>query len=204
MQIKLRTAFPVARVGVILSNLVETQFLVIVGANPLSCVNGAFLQCRINFSAGDVGRHTTDALPNHAGKAASSELEPLDISHRGDGFTEPTSHLGTSVAHGKADDVEVAIKLAHQLQSIALIHPGCHLAAVETKGNGTTESKGWVFAKVVIGGGVCGLNRTCLQGIDRAKSWHQFTWAMGRNLELAARHVTDVFGKHVVNPKQSV
>ncbi len=44
--------FPPAGVIVVRRDLVETELLVVVGADPFGRVDGAFLQCRIDVAAG--------------------------------------------------------------------------------------------------------------------------------------------------------
>ena len=204
MQVQLGTALPPTRVGVVFGHFVKAQLQVVIRAHPLGSVDGAFFQGLVNLATGDVLGHATNALNHFAGKTTNAEFGAFEVFERFDFLAEPTTHLGAGVAHGEVDDVVVAIEVAHQLHAIAFVHPGGHLAAVQTKGNGTTQGKGFVLAKVVIRRGVGHFNRAVLGGVHGAESGHDFASGVGGDLKLATGHLFDLGCKHVIDAEQSV
>src|SRR5262249_25679746 len=66
--------FPPTRIVVVLRNLVETQLLVVVGADPFRGIDRALLQRRIDVAAGDLLRHDAELLQCLSSPAADAEL----------------------------------------------------------------------------------------------------------------------------------
>src|SRR5262249_12015135 len=90
-------AFPPSRAVVEGSDLVETELLVVIGADPFSGVDGALLQRRIDIAAGDLLRHHTERLQRLAGPAADAEFEPLEIIDGLDLLAKPATHLRAGI-----------------------------------------------------------------------------------------------------------
>jgi hypothetical protein len=114
------------------------------------------------------------------------------------------SLLRAGVAAGEADDVVVAIELAHQLQAVALDHPGRHLPAVQAEGDGAAKGEGLVLAEEVIGRRVRDLDGARLHRINHLQGRHELPAGMHRDLELAAGHLRDLLREHVGRAEDGV
>ena len=158
----------------------------------------------VNFTAGDVLRHTTHALNDLAGKAANAELQALDVLGALDFLAVPAAHLATRVASREVDDVVLGVKLAHQLAAVALIHPGGHLAAVQAEGDGAAQGKGFILAKEIVGRRVRAFHSAVLNTINHTERRHQLARSMGGDRELAATHLVDLLGEGVSRTKNGV
>ena len=86
-------AFPPARIVVVGRDLLEAELLVVIRADPFGGVDGALLQRRIDFTAGDLLRHDAELGHHGAGKAADAHLETLQIGDCLDLLAEPAAHL---------------------------------------------------------------------------------------------------------------
>src|SRR3546814_7071216 len=69
------------------------ELLVVVGADPLSGVDGALFQRRIDVAAGDLLRHQAQLDQHLAGEAADTHLEAIQVLDGLDFLTEPAAHL---------------------------------------------------------------------------------------------------------------
>jgi hypothetical protein len=98
----------------------------------------------------------------------------------------------------------LGVELARELQAVAFIHPGGHLAAVQAEGNGAVQRVGRVLAEEVVRSRVGHFNRTVGHAVQHAKSGHQFASGVRGDLELAARHVADLLGEHIANAEEGV
>src|SRR5215510_8411107 len=98
-------AFPPTGIIVVRRDFVEAELLVIVRTDPLSSVNGALLQGRIDIAAGDLLGHHAERLQRLARPAADPELETLEILNGLDLFAEPAAHLRAGIAAHKTVDV---------------------------------------------------------------------------------------------------
>ena len=181
-------AFPEAGVIVERRDLVEAQFLVVVRPHPLGRVDRALFQRGIDFAARQVLRHAAHALDELACEAADAELQPLHVLRGLDLLAEPSAHLRAGVAGGEIDDAVLGVELAHQLQAVALVHPGGHLAAVQAEGNRASQRESLVLAEEVVRRGLRHLDRSLLHAIDHAEGRHQLARRMGGYLELAPGH----------------
>ena len=76
-----------------------------------------------------------------------------------------------------------------------MVHPSCHLAAVQAEGDGTTEGKSLVFAEEVVRRCVGHFNGAVLHAVHHTESWHQFAAGMHRDDKLTTGHFADFFGK---------
>ena len=68
-------------------------------------------------------------------------FRPFRSATRLDLLAVPAAHLGAGVAAGEADHVVLGVELAHQLEAVAFVRPGAHLAAVQAEGNGAAEGE---------------------------------------------------------------
>ena len=118
-----------------LGDLVQTQLQVVIRADPFSRVNRAFFQRLVNLAAGDVLGDHAQTLQHAAGESTATELQTLEVGNRVDLFAVPAAHLHAGIAHGEVNNANFGEVLAQQLQAIALVHPRCHLAAVQSEWN---------------------------------------------------------------------
>ena len=68
-------AFPLGRVIVVFRDLVETEFFIVIGADPFRGVDGTALQGRIDVSRGNLLGHATELPYRQSCKATDAELE---------------------------------------------------------------------------------------------------------------------------------
>ena len=148
--------------------------------------------------------HATHTLNHFASKTADAEFQALHVFHRLDFFTVPAAHLSACVAHWEVNHVVLSVKLTHQLAAVAFVHPSCHLTAVQTKRNGTTQSKCFVLTEEVVRGSVSHLNGAVLYAINHAECRHQFASCVHGDGELATRHLTNFLSESFSSAKNSV
>ena len=110
-----RSAFPEARVVVVLGDLGEAELLVVIRTDPLGRVDGALFQRRIDVAAGELLRHDADLLQHLTGDAADAHLEARQIGDGLDLLAEPAAHLGAGVAAGETDHAELLEELVAEL-----------------------------------------------------------------------------------------
>jgi hypothetical protein len=72
--------------------------------------------------------HVWAPAHHHTAESAGAELLALHVGQALDFLAPPAAHLRAGVATREADDVVLGVKLAHQLQAVAFVHPGRHLA----------------------------------------------------------------------------
>ena len=169
--------------------------MVVIGADPLGGIDGAFFQGLVNLATRNVLWHAAQALNDFARKAAHTEFQALDVGQGLDFLAVPAPHLRTRIAGGEIDDVVLLVKLTHELQAIALEHPRRHLAAVQAKRNGAAQRKSFVFAKEVVRSGVRHFYCAILYTIHHTKRRHQLARCVGRNHKLAAAQFANLFHK---------
>jgi hypothetical protein len=75
---------------------------------------------------------------------------------------------------GKLMMLYLAIELAHQLQAVAFVHPGRHLAAVQAEGNGAVQREGRILAEEVVRRGVGHFDGAVGHAVQHAERGHQF------------------------------
>ena len=163
-------ALPPARIVIVRRDLVEAELLVVVGADPLGRVDGAFLQRGIDVAAGDLLRHHAELLQRLAGPAADAELEALEIVDGLDLVAEPAAHLRPRVAARQRVDVELLAELVHQLQAVAIVVPRILLPGVEAERHRAEQRPGRVLADEVVGGGVADLDGAVLHGVEHLQA----------------------------------
>ncbi len=196
VEVQLRAAFPPAGVVVERRHLVEAQLLVVVRAHPLQRVDRALFQRGVQVGARNRLRDHTEGLQHPARERIGAELQALEVGDGLDLLAEPAAHLSARVAAGEADDVVLGVELAHQLQAVALVHPGVHLPGVEAEGHGAAQAERRVLAIVVVGRRVRHLDGGVLHAVHHAEGRHQFAAGMHRDLELAASGFADLLGEH--------
>src|SRR5207253_6621122 len=80
----LPAAFPPTRIVVVLRDLVEAEFLVIVRPDPFAGVEGTFLERRIDVATGELLGHSTQFRENGASKSTDAHLKSLSGNIRRD------------------------------------------------------------------------------------------------------------------------
>src|SRR5262245_66591180 len=93
---RLRAAFPPAGIVVVLGDLDEAEFLVVVGADPFGGIDGALLERRKDVAGGKLLRHDAELGQNASGKTADTELQALHVVETFDLLAEPAAHLARS------------------------------------------------------------------------------------------------------------
>ncbi len=78
-EVKHRAAFPPAGRVVVLGDLHEAEFLVVVGTDEFRRVDGAALERREDVAGRDLLRHDAELRQHVAAEAADAELETLQI-----------------------------------------------------------------------------------------------------------------------------
>ena len=204
IQRQLRAHFPKARVVVMLGDLVQTQLQIVIGADPLGRVNRAFFQRLVNLAAGNVLWNDTQTLQHAAGESTATELQTLEVRNRVDFLAVPAAHLHAGIAHGEVDDSNFSEVLTQKLQAVALVHPRCHLAAVQSEWNRAIKRVGGVFAEEIVRRRVGHLDGSIGHAVKHAKSRHQLARSMGGDRETSAREFSHFFGEHIAHAKQSV
>ena len=196
VQRQLRATFPPA--GVVIEcwrHLVQAELEVVVRAHPFGGVDGAFFQRLVDLATGDVLRHRADLLEHLAAEAADAHLQALHVGQRIDLLAEEAAHLRAGVAHREVDDVDLGVELAHQLQAVALEHPGRHLAAVQAEGDGAIERVGRVLAEEVVRRGVRAFDGAVGHAVQHAEGRHQLAAGVHGDRELAAGLGADLLGE---------
>jgi len=204
IQSQLWTHFPEAREVVVRRHFVQTQFLVVIRANPLGCVNGAFFQGLVNLATRNVLGHNTQRFQNLAAETAHAEFQALHVGQRFDLFAIPAAHLNACVAHREVNNTYLGVELTEKLQAVAFVHPSVHLACVQTKWNGAIHSVCRIFTEEVVRRCVAHLNGAVGHAVEHTKCRHQFASSVGGDGELAARHFANLFSKYVANTEQCV
>ena len=74
-------ALPPAGKVVILGDLVQTQTLIVKGADKFSRVQHAFFERRVNVACGQLLGHDTKFGQHHARQTADAELQALQVGH---------------------------------------------------------------------------------------------------------------------------
>src|SRR5471030_2741619 len=174
--IELGPAFPPARVVVVLADLVETELLVVIGADPFGRIDGPLLERRIDVARAELLRYRAHLGDHGPGESADAHLEALPIGRRLHLLAEPAAHLRAGVAAGDVVDAVALVELAQQLESAAEELPRGHLAGVEAEGNGGAQGKRGILAPIVVRRGVAALDGSAL---------HVVEYLQGRN-DLAA------------------
>jgi len=86
---------------VVLGNLGEAEFFVVIRPDPLGGIDRAFFECWVDIAGRELLRHRADPCQNGAGKTADAEFEPFEIFGRIDqpdagGLQELTTFHGVS------------------------------------------------------------------------------------------------------------
>src|SRR5260370_7649381 len=108
-------ALPPGRIVVVLRDLAEPEFLVVIGANPFGRVDGALLQRRINIAGSDLLRYAAELLDRQSGKTADAEFEALEGGDFLDLLAKPSTHLPPAIGASKRIYFELLPALLLQL-----------------------------------------------------------------------------------------
>src|SRR5260370_25329783 len=111
---KYRSAFPPAGIVIMRRDLVEAEFLIVIGTDPLGSIDGALLQRRIDVAGRDLLRHRAELLQEASGESADPEFEALEIVDGVDILSEPAAHLAGGLAFEQREDVVVLVELVEQ------------------------------------------------------------------------------------------
>ena len=180
-----QAAFPEARVVVVRRDLLEAELLVVIGADPLGCVDGAALEGRIDVAAGHLLRDDAELLHDLTGDAGDAHLQALQILNRLDLLAEPAAHLGAGIAAGKRIEVVLGHELVHEADAAAVVIPGIELAGIEGERERGRRSEGRVLADIVIGGRMGHLDRPARHRIGRLEGADDLARRERLDLELA-------------------
>ena len=200
----LGAAFPPARVVVILGDLEEAEFLVIVRADEFNRVERALFQRRINIARRDLLGHDPEFRQYRSGKAGGTHLQALEILDVLDFLAIPAAHLHARIAQREIDDVVGLVHLARQLHAIAFVHPGVHLARVQPKGDGRVEAEDRILAIVVIAAGMPHLDRILLHGIQNLERGDDFAAREVTDVELAVRGLAAILREQLAGAEQRI
>src|SRR5882724_5242953 len=96
--VSLAGALPPARIIIILCHLHEAELFVVIGADPLGGIDGAFLQRRVDIPTCDLLRYAADLRNDGAGETANAEFETFEVFDRFDFLAEPAAHLRAGAA----------------------------------------------------------------------------------------------------------
>src|SRR6185503_10869133 len=145
-----RAALPPARIIVIFCDLVEAELLVVVGTDPLGCVDRAFLQRGIDVTARDLLRNEAELAESLTRPTADAHLQALEVLDRVDLLAEPSTHLAAGVAHQEAFRIELGAEVVDQLLAVTFVEPGVLLARIESERHGAEQSPGRILADIII------------------------------------------------------
>ena len=187
-----------------LGDLVQTQLQIVIRADPFGRVNRAFFQRLVNLAAGDVLGDHAQTLQHAAGESTATKLQSLEVGNRVDLFAVPAAHLHAGITHGEVNNTDFGEVLTQQLQAIALVHPRCHLAAVQAEWNRAIQRVGGVFTEEIVRGRVGHLDGPVGHAVEHAKRRHQLARSMGGDRETSTGEFAHFFGEHVAHPKQGV
>ena len=189
-----RAKFHHARRVVELGDLVQAEFLVVVGTDPLDRVQRPFFHRRIDLGRRQLLRRRAQFgvdLPQQPGRPhpqAPEVFRPLDL------LAEPAAHLGAGVAAGDLHDVVLAVNLAHQLQSTAVGHPGRVLARRHAERHAGIEHQGLLLTEVVEAGGVPALDAAALDRVQNRQRRDDLASGVGADHEFSVGQLTDSLG----------
>src|SRR5215471_7979659 len=116
-----RTAFPEARIVVVLCNLRKSELLVVIWSHPFGGIDRTLLQRRVDIAAGELLWHHPDLLQHLTRNAADAEFETREIGNRLDLLAEPAAHLRSRVAGRETNDAKFLEQLVAELLPAALI-----------------------------------------------------------------------------------
>src|SRR5204863_6019272 len=123
-------ALPPTGIIVIFGDLVETELLVIVGADPLRGVDRPLFEGRIDVAPRDLLGDHPELGENRPTETADAEFEAVEIGYGLDLLAKPAAHLRPGVASRNIVDVVVFEEVPQQLQTTAMRHPRIHLTCV--------------------------------------------------------------------------
>ena len=180
-----RAAFPESRVVVVLRDLVEAEFLVVVGTDPFGGVDGAFLERRIDVRPADQLRHDAQLGEDQPRHAADAELEALQVGDRLDLLAEPAAHLAAGIACRDRDAAVLLEQRLHRLAPAAEMPPGVVLAGIHAEAHRGAKRERRILAEVVIGRRVPELHGARLHGVEHLQRRDDLAGGKGADGELS-------------------
>src|SRR5262245_5140052 len=170
-----------------LGHLVEAEFLIIIGPDPLSSIDRALLERWVDIAAGDLLRHHADALHNFTGEATKAEFDTLEVVHLADGFAKPATHLTVRIATWYSVDVVALQEVIEEIQAATMDHPGVLHATAHAKRQRRAIDEGVVLAKIVVKRGMATFGGSVLHGIDDLKAGDDLARSKSLDLEFVIR-----------------
>ena len=152
-------------------------------ADEFHRVDRAAFQRRVDVAGGELRRHRAHLGEHVARQAGNAELQPLHVVEALDLLAEPAAHLSAGVAEHEGHGIVVLQQLLHQRLAAALLVPARLLTVVHAEGHDGEEGEGGILAGVVVGGGVAGLHRVVLHGIQRLQPAHDLARREEADLE---------------------
>src|SRR5215469_12390984 len=113
----------------------KSEPLVIMGGYPCGGIERALLQRCIDFATRELAGNDAELLHDTPGKAADAHPKAIELVRKLELFAEPAAHLATGIAARERVDIVFSVKLVHQVDPAAAIHPGVLHAAVWTERN---------------------------------------------------------------------
>ncbi|MNX99601.1 hypothetical protein D3C86_1320600 [compost metagenome] len=199
-----RTAFPPCGVVVIFCDLVETELLVVIGADKFGSIDRALFQRGIDVAAGDLLRCHANLLHDLAGEAGDTHLQAFEVVDGVDFLTEPAAHLGAGIAEQDRVDIVLGKEFIEQLVATGLVEPGIRLACVKAEGNRRSERKGRILADVIIGAGMRHFDGSGRHRIRCLQRRHDFTAGEMLNDEVAAGGFLDMICDDLARAEKNV
>src|SRR5258708_25528573 len=147
---KYRSAFPPAGIVIMRRDLVEAEFLIVIGTDPLGSIDGALLQRRIDVAGRDLLRHRAELLQDASGESADPQFEAL---YTVDGVAllpHPSAPFPASLAREQRDDVVVLVELVEHFLAAAKGVPALIGARFGTERNRATKGQGGLVAYILL------------------------------------------------------
>src|SRR5262249_39674085 len=117
------TALPPGGVVIVFRDLVETELLVVGGADPLHPVDTSFFQRRIDIHGPELLGHHAEPTDDLPGESPDAELQALQILDLVDFLANPAAHLAAGIIHWDAVAVEARESLLQQIVAAAMHEP---------------------------------------------------------------------------------
>src|SRR5690606_4103652 len=114
----------------------------------------------VDVAGGNLLGNYAHAGKDFARKTSRTHLQALEIRHGIDFLAVPATHLSTGVTQREVDDVALGEQFTHERHAFAFVHPGVHLAGIQTERNSCVETEGRVLPIVVVGSGLTTFNST--------------------------------------------
>src|SRR6516165_799891 len=197
-------ALPPARIVIKLRDLVETELLVVVGADPLGGIDRALLKRRIDVAAGELLRHHAKFGERLAGPAADPHFQSIEVLDSVDLLAEPAAHLSAGIAHQQALGIERGAEIVDQFLAFAVIVPSVLLAGVQVERGSAKQGPGRVLADIIILSAVTHLDGAVLHGVEHLQARYDLAGGEGLDLEFAVGGLGNIFRKADTGAEQGI